>query len=159
MQIRYLKELEKQPVRSSDADVSISNQPISLQEISQLENVYNNGAPFPQSLKELLYLAGEDCYVLDYGQTESQQELQESVRQRLLSKGRLISRNFYVIDIYNWGDQFLFIYLDEGDDPPVYEGHYYDSPNRSNWITLVTSRLSTLINNSIVRVREGRNPF
>jgi hypothetical protein len=26
---------------------------------------------------------------------------------------------FFVIDVYNGGDQFLFVYLDEGNDPLV----------------------------------------
>jgi len=78
----------------------------------------------------------------------------------MVAKGnRVISRPFFAIDVYNGGDQFVFVYLDNGDDPAVYEGVYYDAYGRPNWIMLVTENLSVYINSLIARVKEGRNPF
>lgn len=61
------------------------------------------------------------------------------------------------------GDQFIFVYLDEGDDPATHEAHYYHDPvvdyNEPTWITNVTPTLSNLINQLVDRVKQGRNPF
>lgn len=158
MNIVYLKSLQQNPVEYGDGwDTTII--PVSLQDIGQLELLYNSGNPFPIALKELLYLAGADCYVLDYGLNDTQQELQEYVRGRMQETGRSISRPFYVIDIYNAGGQFLFVYLDEGDNPVVYEGHYYDNVHFSSWIRQIMPSLSDLIDHRVERVLKGRNPF
>lgn len=158
MEIVYLKELQNNPIKYGDTK-NFPLIPISEQEISQLEQLYNNGNSFPKALKELLFLAGKDCYVLDYGMNESQQELQEFVRVFMAEENRSITRPFYVIDTYNAGDQFLFVYLDEGDNPAVYIGHYWDSSDRPNWINLVTPTLSNLIDRKVDRVKKGQNPF
>jgi hypothetical protein len=158
MEIKFLKDLENNPVRygvSKDYPII----PLTEPQISNLEQLYNNNNPFPKALKELLYLAGGYCYVLDYGTNASQQEMQDFVRAEMLDEGRSITRPFYVIDVYNALDQFLFVYLDEGDNPPVREAHYVDSITRSNWITLVDSSLSNYINGLVQRVKNGQNPF
>jgi len=151
MNIEYLKKLEQNPYKHS-----WRNESISIAEIQQLEQEYNNNDIFPQSLRELLFLAGKYCIVLDYGLEESQQDLQEYVRGKMLSKGKTIVRPFYVIDIYNGSDQFLFVYLDEGNDPGVYEAHYYEG---QDWITKVDDKLSVYIDDLVERVKQGRNPF
>ncbi|HEU4610173.1 MAG TPA: hypothetical protein VFS31_18765 [Chitinophagaceae bacterium] len=97
--------------------------------------------------------------MLDYGLNETQQELQDYVRAELHEEGKHISRPFFIIDIYNALDQFLFVYLDEEEDPAVYEGHYCDSITGNDWITLVHSSLSGYIDNLIDRVLKGLNPF
>lgn len=158
MEITYLQYLRDNPVKQGlTKDFPIES--ISLQEIEQLEEMYNNGNPFPKALKELLFLAGNFCYVLDYGIWDTQQELQDAVREKMADENRIISRPFYVVDTYNSGDHFIFIYLDEGDNPPTFVGHYRDRDDRPNWITPITPTLSKLINDGIDRVKQGRNPF
>ncbi|WP_038331471.1 hypothetical protein [Empedobacter falsenii] len=158
MEIQYLNELQNNPIKFGKL-INSSIVPISEEEIKLLETNYNNGKQFPKALRELLFLAGNDCYVLDYGLDDSQQELQEFVRGRIREKNRVITRPFYAIDVYNALDQFLFVYLDEGDNPAVHEGHYWDSKDRPNWITLVDSSLSQYIEALIERVKNGQNPF
>ena len=156
MQIEYLKELEKNPYHLGFP--KLNNKPISETEILHLEQLYNNnGNTFPKALRELLYLAGNYCYVLDYGISESQEELQQFVRGELNYYNKIITRAFFVIDVYNAADQFLLVYLDEGENPPVYEASYYE--NSSSWIRLISYNLSEYLNNLIIRVKEGRNPF
>lgn len=127
--------------------------------------MYNNGLPFPIALKELLFLAGDNCYVLDYGsETESQNDLQEWAREQMLEYDRAIARPFYVLDIYNALDQFVFVYLDEGDDPRVYEGVYSGInetgiPTIDGWIHELRPKLSDYINISVEQVLKGINPF
>lgn len=136
---------------------------ISIEEIIALENLYNGGNQFPAALRELLLLAGGYCYVLDYGLNDSQAEMQLTSREYLtfLGRNRTISRPFYVIDVYNAGDQFLFVYLDEGkDDPTVYEAFLDgDLDDRDNWINVVTSPLTALINSRVKRFLSSDNPF
>jgi len=156
MEIQYLTYLRDNPVyKGITKDMPIKS--ISLQEIEQLEILYNSGNPFPKALKELLFLAGKFCYVLDYGVFESQQEMQDYVRSEMAEDTKAITRPFFAIDIYNPGDQFIFVYLDEGDNPPTYELHYYED-NDEDWIWQVTPTLSDLINSGIDRVKQGRNP-
>ncbi|MFD2603554.1 hypothetical protein [Flavobacterium suzhouense] len=155
MEIEYLKELQKNPYRSGKLD--LNNEPIPESEIIHLEQLYNQGKTFPKALRELLHLAGNFCYVLDYGVNESQEELQEYVREKLDFRNKIISRPFFVIDIYNVGTQCLFVYLDEGNNPPVYEGFYSDKT--SEWIRLISYSLSKYIDTLLVEVKEGKNPF
>jgi len=155
MNIEYLKELEKNPYRFGKPD--LNNEPISEIEIIHLEQLFNDGNTFPKAVRELLYLAGNYCYVLDYGDNDSQEELQEYVREKLEFRSKVITRPFFVIDVYNVGTQCLFVYLDEGDNPPVYEGLYSDPTQ--GWIKLISYSLSEYINTLIISVREGENPF
>jgi hypothetical protein len=155
MEIEYLKQLENNPFRFNYPD--INNEPTPESEILHLEQLYNQGKTFPKALRELLYLAGNFCYVLDYGINESQEELQEFVREELNYYNKEISRPFFAIDVYNASDQFLLIYLDEGDNPAVHEAIYYE--NSLRWIRLISYNLSQYIDNLIVRVKEGRNAF
>ncbi len=161
MNIKYLTRLNNSPAfQSAGSDYIKTLQPISMDEMTSLENTYNNGRPFPVVLQELLFLAGNYCYVLDYGLNESQEEMQEEARADLVSYGRSfsISRPFYVIDVYNSGTQFLFVYLDEGvDDPTVYEAFLAD--NSGSWITSMQASLSGVINARITKLFSGYNPF
>ena len=158
MEIKYLTQLKNNPsAYPMDVKYPQTIVPIPLSEIAQLEKLYNNNSPFPVALKELLFLAGDYCYVLDTGTFDTQQEMQEYVRGKLISEDLLISRPFFVIDVYNAPDQFLFVYLDEGDNPAVYEAIYYnETPNR---IHHINDSLSGYIDALIERVKEGRNPF
>ena len=160
MEINYLQVLRDNPARNPNAlGYKAAIDPISLTEITQLELGYNNGNPFPKALKELLYLAGKRCYVCDYGVYHNHHELQQSVRNYMEEEDRIIDRPFFAIDVYNDGDQFIFVYLDDGDDPTVYEGHYYDRDDRPDWICKVYHSLSSYINALIEQVKLGRNPF
>ena len=157
MEIQYLQYLRDNPKRWSSSTYSI--EPIPLTEIEQLETKYNNGKLFPKALRELLFLAGEYCYVLDYNIFDSQEELQDEAREWLQKYNRAINRPFFVIDAYNAGEQFLFVYLDEGNDPVVRQA-YLPPRNDVQFITnLVNETLSQYIKSSIDEVKQGINPF
>lgn len=161
MNIIYLKELQSTPsieINNSGTQSIING--ISESEISQLEQNWNSGGNFPIVLKELLYLAGETCYVLDYGWNDSQQEMQTEVREQLIEWNRVILRPFYAIDVYG-SDQFLFVYLDEGENPNVYEAYLptlkYD--DATSWLKSLDRSLKDFINFRINKVKKGYNPF
>jgi len=58
--------------------------------------------------------------------------------------------------VYNGGDQFLFVYLDEGDDPLVCEAILYTSPS---WIHSLNKKLSEFVNVRLTTLLSGQNPF
>jgi hypothetical protein len=151
MEIKYLKLLQENPT-----DGYSFNKPIPESEITELEVLFNEGKIFPRALREILFLAGNFCYVLDFGIEDTQRELQEFVREELKETNQNISRPFYAIDTYNGNDQFLFIFLDEGDDPPVYQAQYYEE---NLGVYTITNSLSGYIEDLIKRVKQGRNPF
>ncbi len=154
MNIEILTYLAENPIKYGVND----NYPIEgipLSEIEELEVKYNEGKQFPKALRELLFMAGEYCYVLDYGPFRTQNRMQEAQRERLQDGGYVISRPFFAIDCYCYGSQFLFIYLDEGDNPPV---NVIDLEYGSIW-EINNDSLSLYINELIDIVKAGQNPF
>ena len=157
MEIQYLQYLRDNPKASSEARFSIES--ISLEEIEQLEIKYNNGKQFPKALRELLFLAGEYCYVLDYNIFDSQEELQDEAREWLQKYNRVINRPYFAIDAYNAGEQFLFVYLDEGDDSLVMSA-YLPQRNDVQFIeSMQNKKLSEFIKGRIDTIKQGYNPF
>jgi hypothetical protein len=68
MDIKYLTQLSNNPIITSTLTPVVNKLlPLTIDKIEALEATYNAGNPFPVVLKELLYIAGECCYVLDYG--------------------------------------------------------------------------------------------
>lgn len=135
MNIEYLEVLRNNPLWRG---VSKPIQPISLSDIAVLEGLYNNGTPFPKALKEL----------------------QQNARNWLSKYNRSIQRPFFVLDVYNAPEQFLFVYLDEGvEDPFMYGAYLPDSQEDTSWVYSLEHRLSNYINDGIKMVKQGYNPF
>jgi len=148
MNIQYLTQLSNNPVVSVPATGAVFTlSAITMGEILTLETNFNNGNAFPVVLRELLFLAGKSCYVLDDGVNGNQTDLQNSVRYWLDKKRKQISRPFFAIDVYNGLSQFLFVYLDENvDDPLVQDATLYsDSTDDSPWIDSLDYTLSQFI--------------
>lgn len=105
----YLQQLQNNPLGPPDnPEYKNPIEDIPESEITQLEKLYNNGNPFPQMLKELLFLAGGSCYVIDWGPTDTQEELQEWVRETLRDMDKVMTGPFYIFD--STAGTFLFIY-------------------------------------------------
>jgi len=116
MEIEFLTKLQANPAYESHVCKGIS-----IEEILELEQLYNDGVVFPKVLRELLFLAGENCIILDYGVYDDQFELQLVERGYLLDFYNLtIDRNYFFIDLAAHGNP-IFVYLDEGDDPKLYQ--------------------------------------
>lgn len=154
MEIQYLKMLKENPTKyGKKFNSSIDG--ISIDEIIQLEQKYNNGKVFPKALRELLYLGGQDCYFLEYGTNDSQEELQQFVREQIVNRHINITRPFYAIDVYNAYTTNLIVYLDEGDNPTVHEIRYSEDEKISGVINTLQGYTESLIK----RVKQGLNPF
>lgn len=160
MEIQYLKTLQENPIKYGKT-INFPIEGVSENEISQLEQKYNNGNPFPKALRELLFLAGKDCYVLDTGRNETPEELQQYVRKKLNKDNLSINKPFYAIDVYNALDQCLVVFFDEGDDPYVYEVFYdYESyGDEVQFIDKIGKTLSKFIESRVKDVKMGFNPF
>ena len=153
--LKYLQQYTKKP----NSKAGLQNVGISIQDITLLESQYNNGSKFPKDLKELLFLAGKFCYILDYNIFETQQELQNTVRDWLSENNLSISRPFFAIDAYSYGESFLFIYLDEGDDPIVRQAYLFPRKDMTFITNLLGQSLSAYISGQIDDVKQGINPF
>ena len=153
MTIEYLQKLR------DTAQVVFSNEGISELEIEQLEQLYNSGNLFPQVLKEMLFLAGKYCEWLDFSFYDSQQELQDNIRAELLTIFRVtVSRPFFVIETIPDGT-FIFMYLNEGDNPPLYHSNYLTQDNFAAEQEKGKGSLKFLIEKRIELYLEGFNPF
>jgi hypothetical protein len=155
MNIAYLKKLRDYPVRNPNAtELRGEIEGLPLSEIEQLETNWNNGNPFPKSLRELLFLAGEYCYVLDYGAYDSLDQIQEYKREDLLEYHNItINRPYFIIDVY--GGNITFVYLDESQEDPTV--HYIE---KYSPLVIGNSRLlSKYIEAGIENVKKGYNPF
>ena len=160
MEIKYLTQLNNNRTVDGISGFSKTLQPIPLEEIIYLEKTYNADAQFPVALRELLSIAGSYCYVLDYGLNNSQQEMQESARELMNECGVSILRPFFVIDVYNASDQFLFVFLDDDqNDPNVYSACMPVPGIVKEFPRDLKRTLSSYINRLVGVVLSGQNPF
>ncbi|WP_124980996.1 hypothetical protein [Nonlabens xiamenensis] len=135
MHIEYLKDLRDYPEQyPMDSEHKFGNRGIPMTEIQALETQFNNSAPFPKALRELLFLAGDYCYLFSFGRYNSQQEFQLGQRQLIINANNKlqITRPYYIIDCTSFGDYFLLVYLDEGDDPIVSEAAVHGTEDQED---------------------------
>ncbi|KPE49183.1 hypothetical protein [Chryseobacterium indologenes] len=141
--MKYLQFLKDHPTADS-----FTNKGISDAEIRHLEELYNNSRSFPVALKELLSLAGNFCHALDYNIYDSQEELQTEEREELKDLYDLtIERPFFFIDLVSYGLP-VFVFLDEGDDPPV--NQMVNNPTKEKYYERVGGTLQSYV---ISRIR------
>jgi hypothetical protein len=152
MIIEYL-----QTLRDNSQIDGLVDEGVSETEIQQLEQLYNSGNPFPKVLKEMLFLAGNFCNFLDFNVYDSQQEMQDEERAELSSLyGVTITRPYYFIDLSSQGRP-VFMYLDEGDNPPLYQ--MVNNPTQANYSDSGKGSLKALIESRIKLHQDGYNPF
>lgn len=158
MTIEYLQSLRDNPNASG---YRFTNEAIELSEIEQLEAQHNNGNPFPKALRELLYLAGEYCYIFDYGWTTegmtSQASMQQDVHDAIIRRNPPpLPRPYYVIETRDAGTHFQFVFLDEGDKPYVYNGSTRLLPIATPTYYMNTGKtLKEFVDNSVDRQSRG----
>lgn len=157
MQINYLQKLRDNPYSNPyNTNDLFKVRGISETEIVLLEQTWNSGNPFPKVLKELLFLAGEFCICFSYGPNDTQNDYQLWIRGHMAYMSRVISRPFYALHYYG-GIDFLFIYLDEGDNPMIYQASPY--VDEVDWIKNLNINVKDYIGASIDRIKRGENPY
>jgi len=118
MEIHYLQNLLNSPIKGDS--IIPNDRGVSEEKILALEQ--NIDVTLPQAFKEFLFLSGEYCLSIEANALN--QGLEEYVFRHEQFKENLgkiklsITRPYYVLIELNQ-HQFDFIYLDEGDNPPV----------------------------------------
>lgn len=162
MDIIYQTRLNNTPIiRSKFNNYIFKLSPLTVESIVSLESTYNNGHVFPASLRELLFLAGQECYILDYGMNGTQEEMQNDARSWLIDYDFSLTRPFFVIDVHRGSEVFLFVYLDENlNDPNVYQANMnkHIDPDYY-WLTDLQASLSSFVNARIDNILNGYNPY
>ena len=149
MDIQFLSYLEQ--IASHDKTQSLKG--MAVQQIVALEKIYNKTEPFPQALRELLFLSGHSCFALNRLWYKSQQEIQTAAREWLMEYNISIGRPFFVIAVDHIGVPFTYVHLDEGNNPLVYQTDIIRN-NGKMTIKNLELNLSTYIRNCI----EKRKP-
>ncbi|MFK8104580.1 MAG: hypothetical protein AB8G15_18795 [Saprospiraceae bacterium] len=152
MTIQYLKKLQNNPNLSD-----FPMEGISIEEIERLEQLYNRGKVFPKVLRELLFLAGKFCAVLDFSIYDSQEEMQAEERAELLEIFNVqIERPHFFVCLASHGMP-VFMYLDEGNNPSMYQ--IRGQPTQERYADHRLGSLDMLINHRITDSLNGKNPF
>jgi hypothetical protein len=128
MNIKYMKLLQDNPVQTPDdtIDFSIRSFDEPLTEIKRLEDKYNQGNKFPKAFRELLFIAGEDCWARE--SAWSFEECMDDSKHRLeVEAGYDFGRPYFVFEDGQSGDCARIFYLDEDDDDPVLHHVDYNS--------------------------------
>ncbi len=147
--------LEKYPTISRNPEGN------SIEEILQYENKFNEGENLPKSLKEYLFISGKFC-PLGFDVVDGDYiGLREYYDKRLAERGIEMERPFMIFDNFE-GDSFMFIYLDEGDDPQpwncsVHED--YDSEEGEMIWKVPHPTFSDLVNTLVDRALKGLQPW
>lgn len=156
MEIKYLTRLRGNPKMDRGGSLPPAiNRGLTMEQITTLETKYNSGNPFPVALRELLFLAGDYCYLLDtYPDIDEHNEYCPDYISR---HGGTPTTNVFYIDMIQ-GDQFFYIKLDDGPDPKVYfYSTLWESYTTTGPITTFDIYLSSFINNRLERVSRNEN--
>ncbi|KPH12976.1 hypothetical protein [Chryseobacterium sp. ERMR1:04] len=152
MEIKYLDILIKYPEHDK-----WKNKGISEDEILLLEYIYNKENPFPKVLKELLTLAGNFCYALDYSVYDSQIEMQQGEHEELLNiHNFIIPRPVFFVCLISHGLP-LFLFLDEGHNPPL--NQIINNPTLESYYRRTGGTLQGLIESRIQDNLRGYSMF
>ncbi|MDG4654296.1 hypothetical protein [Chryseobacterium arthrosphaerae] len=160
MEIKILTYLKDNPaINPGNKEYEGRIEPMSSSEVQNHEEIYNNGKPFPEAVRELLFLAGKRCHVLSHNILDIN-ELQENPREWMQENNKAINRPFYVIECWAYEESFLFVYLDETDDPIVRQAYLFCEDYNIPFISNLSGHtLSEFINHRINLRKQGYNPF
>ena len=154
MTIKYLQELQNLDYQSLGR--TWVNEPKSTTEILSLEQQYNAGRPFPDVLRELLYIAGNGCPLIELRPIN----LQQQIRSELNESGHSISQNFFGFDFLDFGSFSLVYTNDNTPDPKVY--HVELDPSEEEHTEFIEDSdftLLKLLKHRINKVNQGFNPY
>lgn len=127
MQINYLKKLQENPV--DYLDDGSSNRGLNIQQIQELEILWNNGNPFPIVLKEYLFLAGEFCWAFNMKSPLTLRNIAVYQMNTALPPFTMPARPYIIIGVNtdSGSEDFTFIFLDEtAADPMLYELNLFE---------------------------------
>ncbi len=113
MEIQYLFKMKNTPKIGR-----LENRGISEQKIERLEQEFK--IKFPKAYKEFLFLGGEFQNCIDWDTDYEYLDLVQVNIKESMQNVKLQLKSFFAFATYD-NDQALFFFLDEGDNPPVYQ--------------------------------------
>ena len=110
---------------------------------------------FPKSYEEFLELAGKRFpFTRNTMEFEKLDYMQEQLQSELKKYNLLLKKDCWVFAMYD-GEQFLFFYWDEGDDPPVYLCMPCYVQDGADLIEKNAESFSAYVNRSIQHYKSG----
>ena len=153
--IKYLQELQTLDYRSLGRSTWV-NEPKSITEILFLEQEYNEGKPFPAVLRELLFIAGNGCPLIEL----RPENLQQQIRLAVSASSHSIPENYLAFDFLDFSS-FSLVYTSQNtEDPKVY--HVELSPSEEQHTEFIEDSeftLLKLLKHRISQVKQGYSPF
>jgi len=155
MTIKYLQELQNIDYQSLGR-MSWVNEPKTTIEILSLEQEYNKSKPFPAVLRELLFIAGNGCPIVELRPFN----LQQQIRSAVSDSGHSLSQNYFAFDFLDFSS-FSLVYTSQNiDDPKVYHVELNPSEEEhTEFIEYSELTLLKLLKHRINQVKQGYNPF
>ncbi len=149
MEIQYLKKLVKNATIDGRSIVGVSEK-----EIQEVEKKFN--ITFPKAYREFLLLAGKRRGQLPLYDTSDLETLAADWHQEIMweelemtNATKDFQRPFWLFAESNACEQFVFFYLDDGDDPTVYSADYKGLDADKKEIKSLKRPFSTFIDQTI----------
>jgi hypothetical protein len=135
---------------------------LTLLEIEKLENLFNNGAKFPGSFREYLFLGGKFDTLGFNGPVNGNYEgFMKHFALKLKERNMEIKRPHIVFHHLD-GESFGLIYLDEGDDPQPWNISVNEAYNHDDGSTMWKApypSFSDLVTTLVDRAISGQVPW
>lgn len=162
MEIKILKKYAENINDLKNFSVS-EDKGISMERIIELENILNQGKPFPLVFREYLYLGGDFDTIGFNGPIDGlYDKMTKGYRLRLKERRNInLDRPIIVFDSFE-GESFMFIYLDEGDDPQPWNASLdkaYDTDEGKKIWKVPHPSFSDLVNTLVDRALNGLQPW
>lgn len=130
MEIQYLITLKKEIESGYKFSSPNKTEGISEAKINQAEILL--GIQFPKAYKEFLFLAGEGIgfgfgNAIDYAFDWAIEDFQQDAEEELARKNITIPQPFWNFAEADGGEFFLFFFLNDGENPPIYAFETIDS--------------------------------
>lgn len=134
-----------------------------MAEIEVLEQELNNGEQFPKAFREYLYIGGKYDAIGFEGPVEGVFDKMTKGYKTLFNKNRSIKiqRPIVIFDVFE-DEGFMFIYLDEGDDPQPWNSSLledYDSEDGEMIWKVPHPTFSDMVNTLVGRALDGQVPW
>ncbi len=134
---------------------------MSMTEIQDLETALNHGNPFPKAFREYLYIGGKyNALGFNTGLGDFK-GMDTYYKKKVKARGLKIDRPYLIIDSFE-GYIFMFIYLDEGDNPTVWfcsiDEDYDSEDGKSIW-KLPDPNFSALVDDLVNKALKGLTPW
>ncbi len=155
METGYLKFFQQNPRSDLNNPDTVPNTGMNIQQIFELEQLWNHGNPFPAVVKEFLLIGGIYNWIFEGG---DQKWLRILIDGYGLQVNYSIVRPFLAVTKSFSDPQFFIVFLDEDQsDPDVYELNLYPDDDLFHYgvprLEKTGAKLSQTINGAVYKYR------